>query len=303
MKKKSEHKNRIVSFIRIPAAMMGFMMLHNGCAADQNRDFFKAPALQKIHKRGVLRAGTTGDYRPLSFLDPATGRYVGFDAELAKDLADDLGVEIEFVPTSWPALMNDVYADRFDLAICGININEERKEKALMSSGYLKNGKTILCRAEDVKEYADLDSLNRKDVRVMVNPGGTNEQFARENLTKAALIIHDVNQQIPARIAEGKADIMITETVEAGYYASHDERLAAPLIHEPFTHGEIGILMPKGSEDLLEYVNEFLLKEKKTGRIDELAEKHFIRYAEPDDVYAHKKSEQGTDQYLQRIKK
>ena len=148
------------------------------------------------------------------------------------------------------------------------------------------------CRYPDEGKYADLDSLNRNDVRVMVNPGGTNEQFARENLTKAALTIHDVNQQIPALIAEGKADIMITENLEAAYYASHDERLAAPLIHKPFTHGEIGILMPKGSEDLLEYVNEFLLKEKKTGRIDELAKMHSIRYAEPDAVYAHKKTEQ-----------
>lgn len=292
MKKKPEYKNRIFSFVRIPAVMMGFMMMHNGCAADQNRDFFKAPLLQKILKRGVLRAGTTGDYRPLSFPDPAAGRYAGFDAELAKDLADDLGVEIEFVPTSWPALMNDVYADRFDLAICGITINDARKEKALMSSGYLKNGKTILCRAADAGKFTGLSAVNRPEVRVMVNPGGFNEQFARENFTDATLIVHNDNQQIPALVAEGKADIMITETVEAGYYISHDERLAAPLIHEPFTCDELGILMPKGSEDLLEYVNGFLLKEKKTGRIGELAEMYSIRYAEPGPANAHKKTEQ-----------
>ena len=59
-----------------------------------------ADALTAIKARGVLRVGTAGDYQPMSYLDPATGRYVGFDAELAEDLADALGVKLEYVPTS-----------------------------------------------------------------------------------------------------------------------------------------------------------------------------------------------------------
>lgn len=57
-----------------------------------------------------------------------------------------------------------------------------------------------------------------------------------------------------------------------------DSRLAAPLIHEPFTHGQLGALIPKGSEDLLDYVNDFLEAEKASGRLDELAEKYIYRY-------------------------
>ena len=79
---------------------------------------------------------------------------------------------------------------------------------------------------------------------------------------------------------------MITEIVEAGYYVGQDDRLAAPLIYEPFTNGQIGMLMPKGSEDLLDYVNEFLQKEKKSGRIDELANEYFFKYIENDDDLA-----------------
>ncbi len=79
---------------------------------------------------------------------------------------------------------------------------------------------------------------------------------------------------------------MITEIVEAGYYVGQDDRLAAPLIYEPFTNGQIGMLMPKGSEDLLDYVNEFLQKEKKSGRIDELANEFFFKYIENDDDLA-----------------
>ena len=236
------------------------------------------PTLDRICETGVLRVGTAGDYKPMSFLEPETGTYWGFDTELAEDLASSLGVEIEYVPTSWPTLMEDTQTGQFDLAICGITVTDARKEQALMSDGYLQNGKTVLCRAEDADRYTSLEAINRPEVRVMENPGGLNEKFARENLPDATLIIHDINQEIPGLVASGEADVMITEIMEAGYYVGQDSRLAAPLIYEPFTDGQLGILMPKGSEDLLEYVNQFLDDEKKTGRLDELAEQYIYRY-------------------------
>ena len=237
-----------------------------------------AGVLDSIKKNGVIRVGTAGDYQPMSYLDPETDTYVGFDAELAEDLADAIGVEIEYVKTSWPTLMDDTLAGKFDLAICGITITDARKEKALMSEGYLGNGKTVLCRAEDADKYISLEVINHPEVRVMENPGGLNEKFARENLPDATLIIHDVNQEIPGLVASGEADVMITEIMEAGFYVGQDSRLAAPLIYEPFTNGQLGVLMPNGSEDLLDYVNEFLEKEKANGRIDELSEKYIYRF-------------------------
>ena len=63
-----------------------------------------------------------------------------------------------------------------------------------------------------------------------------------------------------------------------------DSRLAAPLIYEPFTHGELGVLMPKGSEDLLAYVNAFLEKETASGRLDELAEEYIYRYIDAEEA-------------------
>ena len=149
-----------------------------------------------------------------------------------------------------------------------------------MSVGYLENGKTVLCRAEDADKYTTLEAIDRPEVRVMENPGGLNEKFARANLPHATLIIHDVNQEIPGLVAAGEADVMITEIMEAGFYVGQDSRLAAPLIHAPFTHGQLGVLMPKGSEDLLDFVNAFLETEQAVGRIDELADKFIYRTSE-----------------------
>ena len=286
MEKTSGHSNRRVFVILMLAAVTLCMLLLAGCQKKEEPASSEANKLEKIMDQGVLKVGTTGDYQPMSYLDPDTGEYVGFENELTKDLAGEMGVEIQYVETSWPTLMEDTLAGKFDLAICGITVNDARKEKALMSNGYIVNGKTILCRAEDADKYTSLEAINRPEVRVMVNPGGLNEQFARENLPDVTLIIHDVNQEIPGLVASGEADIMITEIMEAGYYVGQDSRLAAPLVQEPFTHGEIGVLMPKGSEDLLNYVNEFLRKEKESGRIDELADEYVYKYLEPDEELA-----------------
>jgi len=224
--------------------------------------------------------GTTGDYRPLSFRED-DGRYWGFGIEVAGEIAKRLGVGIQFVPTSWPTLTADVQKEpqTFDLAIGGITITDTRRETMLMSEGYLANGKTILCRASEADRYQSLADIDKPEVRVMVNPGGLNEKFANENLTHATIIVHQKNEEIPSLIAEGDADVMITEITEAPYYVQTDTRLAAPLLNAPFNHGEIGVLMRKGQEDLLQLVNATIRQMKSDGSLRQLHEKYGLVYA------------------------
>jgi len=223
---------------------------------------------------------TRCDYRPLSFCE-ADGTYWGYGIEVAKAIAGKLGVGIKFVKTSWPTLTADVLTEPqlFDLAIGGITITDARKQTMLMSEGYLANGKTILCRASERERYKSLADIDKPEVHVMVNPGGLNEKFANENLTHATIIVHQKNEEIPTLIAEGKADVMITEITEAPYYVQTDTRLAAPLLNAPFTHGQIGVLMQKGQEDLLQMVNNTIQQMKSDGTLRRLHEKYGLVYA------------------------
>lgn len=234
--------------------------------------------IDRIQQRGVLLAGTTGDYRPLSYRENDS-TYWGFEIDLAGEMAQNLGVDVEFVTTSWPTLTNDVMAEpqTFDFAISGITITDERLQIMAMSDGYLANGKTILCRVEDTTMFHSLNDIDKPEVRVMVNPGGTNEKFANKNLTHSTIIVYPVNDEIPALIAEGDADIMITETTEAPWYVQNDPRLAAPLLNMPFTHGEIGILMRKGLDDLLQYINDLIRQMKEDGSLQKLKEKYGLK--------------------------
>ncbi len=167
----------------------------------------------------------------------------------------------------------------FDLAIGGITITDTRREAMLMSEGYLANGKTILCRASEAEHYQSLADIDKPDLRVMVNPGGLNEKFAHANLTHATIIVHQKNEEIPSLVAEGKADVMITEITEAPYYVQTDGRLAAPLLNEPFNRGEIGVLMRKGQDDLLQFVNATIRQMKADGTLRRLHDKYGLVYA------------------------
>lgn len=235
--------------------------------------------ISRIKERGTLLVGTTGDYRPLSFREE-DGSYWGFDIEFAKRIAKELEVDVEFIPTSWPSLTSDVLSDSlmFDLAISGITITDQRKETMLMSEGYLANGKTILCRMADSDRFKSLEDINKPSVKVMVNPGGTNEKFANENLPHASITVHQRNEEIPGLVAEGKADIMITEITEVPYYIEADKRLAAPLKDTPFTESYIGVLMRQGQEDLIKLVNDLIKDMKKDGSLEELHKKYNLVY-------------------------
>lgn len=257
-----------------------FTSLFFGCksTAPARKIAAEKPAIERIQERGTVLIGTTGDYRPLSYKEE-NGEYWGYGIDVALLIAEKLDVKAEFVQTSWPTLTADTLEtpQKFDFAIGGITITDKRKETMLMSNGYLSNGKTILCRTENAGKYRSLSDIDKKDVRVMVNPGGLNEKFARENLVNAQIIVFNQNEEIPNKIAEGNADIMITEITEAPWYIQNDTRLASPLLKEPFTHGEIGILMQKGQDDLLSLVNEILQQMEQDGTLSRLRQKYGLQ--------------------------
>ena len=236
----------------------------------------QARSLEAIKTSGKLLVGSTGDYKPMSYLNKETGKYEGFDAEMAASLAKKLGVEVSYVPTTWKTLQDDTLADKFDVAICGITVTDARKQVMAMSDPYLTFGKTVLVTKSKEAQFKSLDDVNQPSVRVMYNPGGTNEKFAKESTPKAQLIMHEQNAEIPGLVGEGKADVMITETMEAVRYVKDNPKVAAPLVDKPFTENHFGVLMKKDYPDLLKAVNDWMAGIKADGTMDKW-EKQYIK--------------------------
>lgn len=195
--------------------------------------------LDDIIKRGSLRVGMTGDYLPFTYRDKTTQKFRGFDVDMAEALGKALGVKVEYVPTAWPKLMKDFEADQFDIAMGGISVTFDRQKKGFFSTPIMREGKTPIARCADVGKYQTLADIDRKGTRVIVNPGGTNERFARAHIKDADIDVFPDNTAIFDEIAKGHADLMMTDASETRYQQKqHQGVLCAVHPEKPFDFSE-----------------------------------------------------------------
>ena len=228
--------------------------------------------LDRVLEEKVLRVGTPGDYRPFSML--VDGKYEGHDIDVAELLAKELGVKVEFVQTSWPKLMEDTLAGKFDVAMGGISRNVARMSKVDFLPPYAPFGKVALIRAEDKDKFTTPESLNQETVHVIKNPGGSNEVYVNTHLTKSKVTTHEKNAEIPGLIAEGKGDVMITEIYEGLLYSKKDPRLFVAFADVPLTPiGHQGFMLQTDDPDFVRVMNFVWNELKLRGELDKCAEK------------------------------
>jgi cyclohexadienyl dehydratase len=231
--------------------------------------------LDAIVARGTLRVGTTGDYRPFSYLNKDTGRFEGYDIDVAEALAAALGVKVEFVATSWPKMMEDFSADRFDIAMGGVSITLPRQKKGFFSTPFMREGKTPIARCTDQAKFQTVADLDKPATRAVVNPGGTNEIFAKAHFPKAELRVFPDNTKIFDEIAEGRADVMVTDKSETLYQQKlHPGVLCSVHPDRPFDFAEKAYWMQRDTA-LKAFVDQFMHISAETGRTRAIFAKWF----------------------------
>jgi cyclohexadienyl dehydratase len=162
-----------------------------------------ASRLDAILARGILLAGTTGDYPPFTALDSASGKYSGLDIDLARSLGASLGVKVEFVPTSWPALSIDLASQILRRQHCGVSVTLERQKTGFFTQPYLRDGKTPTAPCGDATKFDTLADIDRSGLRVAVNPGGASgggstEASGRADGPKRAACVRGGRAVVPA---------------------------------------------------------------------------------------------------------
>jgi len=220
------------------SGLRGSRMIFGGALALGLAVGFAAEArpLDAIKSDGTLKVGMTGDYAPYS-LRGADDQIAGADVTMAQDLAKALGVARVIVPTTWKTLQADLAADRYDIAMGGVSVTLDRAALGDFSIPVMHDGKRPIVRCADKDRYTSLGSIDRPEVRVIVNLGGTNERFAKANLPHASLAEHPDNRTIFDEIAAGHADVMITDGAEVDHQARRYPGVLCPAaVPDSFDH-------------------------------------------------------------------
>ncbi|KAK2000683.1 bacterial extracellular solute-binding protein, family 3 [Colletotrichum falcatum] len=214
--------------------------------------------LDTIVARGYINVGTTGDYKPFTYL--VTNRttllnateinttYIGADIDAAQSLSNALGLPSppRLVATKWANITSDLTAGKFDIAMGGVSLTLARARTVLFSTAIQRVGKTACIRCADASKYTDLASLDRPGVRVAANPGGTNEAFDRANLESATIVLVEDNNAVYQAVLDGAADAMISDLVEVELQVKlHEGELCIANPGAPFNFEELGYAVPR----------------------------------------------------------
>ena len=243
------------------------LMLVAGSVAAQAQS-----ALQEILNDGVLKVGTTGDWNPMTMRDPATNSYTGYDIDVMNELATDLGVEVEFVPTDWKTLVNGVVSGKYHLT-GSASISPARAKAAGYSDSYFSLATVPLVLAENADKYKDWDDLNQDGVTVAATLGTTQEKQVKEFFPNAAHQIVEAPARDFQEVLAGRADAHITSNVEAYKLVAKYPQMTVVPVSAPKAPTPIAMLMPQADQVWINYVNTWIKLKEERGFFDMLAKK------------------------------
>ena len=246
------------------------------CAACGGSSKGKDDLLEEIKAQGYIELCTEPYFAPFEFVDPSkTGddQYVGVDIEIAKYIAEKIGVELRIVPLDFTAVLAGIADGKYDIAISAIAYSPSRAEAMRLSNVYKANtgGYVFLTRTEDVGKYNSVEDL--KDAVVITQSGSVQEALYNQNVKacKEFKLVANMTDGYLA-VAEGKADVCICSTESAQLYAEANGGLAVPEFRfevDPNMNGIVVAMPIKGSESLLEVVNEAIAELNAQGKIDQ----------------------------------
>lgn len=228
--------------------------------------------LTKILESGKLRVGTTGDWNPMSMKDPASGGYTGFDIDVMSELAKDLGVDIEFVPTEWKTLVPGIVADKYDISTSA-SITAQRIRSVGFTESYYTLGTVPLTQQKNAGRFAAWEDINQEGVTVAVTLGTSQEQQVKTLFPKATIRTIEAPARDFQEVLAGRADVSVTSNVEASKLVEAHEVLTIVPVDEPAAPADIAFLVQQNDQVWLNYLNHWIRIKENQGFFDDLTDK------------------------------
>ncbi len=253
----------------ILAALALALTLAAGPASAQGvaKQLTEGSTLTKIMERGVLRVGFD-TFVPWAMKDK-TGKFIGFEIDVAERFAKDLGVDVELVPTAWKGIIPALLAGKFDLLIGGMSIRADRAQQVYFSVPYYYSGQSMVASRQKATGMSTIEDFNKPDVVIAARTGTTAQKALDTYFPKAQKKLFDKEPLALQEVLSGRAHAFVSMApLPAQEAVKNPEKLFVPLARN-LTNEPNGIAMRKGDPDLLNYVDSWIQQVRGEGWIQE----------------------------------
>jgi len=256
-----------------------FALLIAGCATNGTGTTggkSASPVLDRVLQRGELVVGTAANMPPMN-MRTRNGDIIGMDVDIAKVMAASMGVKLRLEAMPFADLLPSLEAGNLDLVISNMTMTPERNLKVAFVGPYLRSGKCVLSKSDTLAKAEKLDTINKAQVRLTALKGSTSQVFVEELAPKATLMLAKDYDEAVDMVLTDKVDAMIADypICVVSLYRHRDAGLASvitTLIYEP-----IGIAMPPGDAQLVNWMENFLHRLDKTNQLELLRRRWFER--------------------------
>ena len=212
--------------------------------------------IDTVQKRGVLRVGMS-TFVPWAMKDK-TGELIGFEIDVARRLASDMDVDIEFVPTKWSGIIPALLTGKFDVIIGGMGIRPDRNLKVNFSKPYDYTGMSMVAHKVNARGFSSLEDFNKAEVVIAARIGTTAADAAQKHLPEAELRLFDDESQALQELKTGRAHAVVASAPLPAFEAiDNPDTLFLPF-EGTFTREPIGFAVRKGDYDTVNYFNNWI---------------------------------------------
>jgi ABC-type amino acid transport substrate-binding protein len=224
--------------------------------------------LAAVQERGKLILGTSADYAPYEFHTIIDGKdtIVGFDIEIAKAIAADMGVELEIQDIGFDGLLQALNSGKVDMVIAGMTPTEERKQSVDFSQVYYIARQAVMVRADDAGTYTSIDALAGQPVGAQLS--SIQEGLVKDEMPESRLVALGKIPDLVLELKNSKVEALVVELPVANGYVNANDDLAIAPIEIGDVEGGSAVAVRKGSEELLAAIDATLSRLLADGSID-----------------------------------
>lgn len=261
-------KNFILGIVVILVTF--FMVSTSALGADI--ELTKKSTLESILKKGELRVGFEAGYMPFEMTDKK-GHFVGFDIDIAKEMAKAMGVKFVPVNTAWDGIIPSLITNKFDIIMSGMTVTQERNLKINFADPYIIIGQTILINKKHAGTVTSYKDLNNSEFIVTSKLGTTGEQAVKRLIPKCTYKSFETEPEAALEVVNGKADAFVYDLPYCVVFMGQQGAGKLVFLDQPFTFEPLAWAIKKGDPDFMNWLNNFLRQIRNDGRYDRIYNK------------------------------